>query len=103
MDLNYVDKVATSIRERVSDQLLPDEQDTDDLFRLYGLLALTKGTETTAEDVHDAWSVWMVQRGKGHESVRPFAELDAKTRKEDLPFVEAIHATCRDGQLNTLW
>jgi hypothetical protein len=97
MDLNYIDKIAGAIRERVPDELLPDQRGVDDLFRLYGLLALAKGTETTTEDVHDAWAVWMVQQGDDHQSVRPFAELDANTQDEDRPFVEAIHAACREG------
>lgn len=81
----------------MSEELLPDAYGVDDLFRLYALLALTKGIGTTAEDVHDAWAVWMVQRGEGHQSVRPFSELDATTRAEDRHFVEAIHAACGEG------
>lgn len=99
MALSYIDKIAGAIREQVPDEVLPksDQQGVDDLFRLYGLLALVKGTETNAEDVHDAWTVWMVQCGNDHHSLRPFAELDAETRDEDRPFVDAIHAVCRAG------
>jgi hypothetical protein len=94
--LSYIDKVAVAIRERVPHERLPEQQGLDDLFRLYSLLALAKGTRTTAEDVHDAWSVWILQRGEDHESVRPFEELDTATQDQDRAFVEAIHAVCRD-------
>jgi hypothetical protein len=97
MGLSYIDRVAVAVREQLPDELMSDEQGVEDLFRLYGLLALAKGTETTAEDVHDAWAVWTVQRGKDHHCVRPFQELGATTQDEDRPFVEAIHAACRAG------
>lgn len=97
MDPIYIDEVAGAIRRQVPVEQFPNAEGVDDLFRLYGLLALTKGTETTAEDVHDAWAVWMVQRGEAHRSVRPFAQLDGETQDEDRPFVEAIHAACREG------
>ena len=92
MDLNYIDETAAAIRRRVPTELLPDDDRVDDLFRLYAVLALTKGAETTAEDVHNAWSAWMTQLRKSHPSVRPFDELGPDTQKEDLPFVAAIRA-----------
>ena len=92
-----MDKIASAVRQRVPDEVLGDEGGADDLFRLYGLLALAKGIDTTAEDVHNAWVVWMVQRGEGHQSLRPFVELPAETQDKDRPFVAAIHAACREG------
>jgi hypothetical protein len=71
---------------------LPDEDDLDDLFLLYALLARTKGQAVTSEDVHDAWAVWTLSRGEDHEAIKPYSELDASTRREDQPFVEAIRA-----------
>ena len=97
MDLNYIDRIALAIRQRVPDEMVADDSGADDLFRLYGLLALAKGIHTTAEDVHNAWVVWMVQRGEDHQSLRPFAELRAEIQDRDRPFVAAIHATCREG------
>jgi hypothetical protein len=52
MDLNYIDRIALVIRQRLPDELVADDSGADDLFRLYGLLALAKGIHTTAEDVH---------------------------------------------------
>lgn len=54
------------------------------------LLVLVKGELVTASDVHDAWSTWMLGRGEDHAALRPYSELDEKTRKEDEPFLRAI-------------
>lgn len=63
---------------------------SDELFLMYAVLMRAKGVGTTASDVHDAWSAWMIGVDPGHDSIRPFAELDAKTRGEDGPFLVAI-------------
>ena len=97
MDPNYIDKIALAIRQRMPHEVAADDDAADDLFRLYGLLALVKGIHTTAEDVHNAWVVWMVQRGEDHQALRPFAELGAEIQDRDRPFVAAIHDTCREG------
>ncbi|WP_425547664.1 DUF7701 domain-containing protein [Brevibacterium daeguense] len=34
-------------------------ESTESLFLMYAVLMRTKGAETTASDVHDAWSAWM--------------------------------------------
>lgn len=87
--LNYIDRDAKLIRE-----CLPNgtdvPADSDQLFRLYALLMRSKGTETLATDVHDAWSAWMIDVDPEHESIRPFDELDAETKSEDSPFLVAI-------------
>jgi hypothetical protein len=88
--MTYLDDTAAQIKARVTPDLLPDEDGIDDLFRLYALLARVKGTCVTAEDVHDAWSVWMLHQHGEHSSIKPFEELDFSTRREDLPFLNAI-------------
>lgn len=98
-DRNYIDDLAAAIRSATPQALLPeDEQDLDALFRLYALIALVKGEAITERDVHDAWSVWMVSRGEGHESVVPFEDLKADVQREDRPFVDAIHEAVRGSQ-----
>jgi len=90
--VTYLDDTAALIRDRVDPKLLPDEDDLQDLFRLYALLAHVKGFQVTAEDVHDAWAVWELERGSDHESIKPYADLDAETRSEDEPYVAAIRS-----------
>jgi hypothetical protein len=90
--VSYLDGAAQAIKERIPAQLLPDNDTIDDLFRLYALLARVKGEAVTPEDVHDAWSLWMLRQDRDHGSIKPYAELDPSTRREDRPFVEAIRA-----------
>jgi hypothetical protein len=89
--MTYLDRLAAEIERRVPPELLPDE-DTSSLFRLYALLALAKGREVSAVDVHNAWAAWMQERDASHRSIKPFEELDAETQASDEPFVEAIRA-----------
>jgi hypothetical protein len=90
--VTYLEQMAAAIRARVPPGVLPDEDDVDGLFRIYALLARVKGEQVTAEDVHDAWAVWMLGREPEHSSIRPFCDLDPSTRREDRPFVDAIRA-----------
>jgi hypothetical protein len=87
---SYIDELARAIRAETSPDVLPDETDLDALFRLYALLARVKGEQVTVSDVHDAWSVWMLNRGENHESLLPFEALAPDTRAEDEPFAVAI-------------
>lgn len=89
--MTYLDDLAGEIERRVPADLLPDE-DTGSLFRLYALLALSKGTAVDAADVHNAWAAWMQERDPDHRSLRPFEQLDPETQASDEPFVEAIRA-----------
>lgn len=89
--MTYIQDVASAIRDLVPESLLPDG-DTNALFLLYAVLALSKGTAVEARDVHDAWSAWMTLQGEDdhHESIVPYDELDAGVRRQDQPFVDAI-------------
>lgn len=87
--MNYIDQIADAIRQEVSPSKLPDD-DTAALFRLYAVLALAKGMSVTLEDVHDAWSAWMIGNNPDHESIKPFKELTPQTQMEDQPYVDAI-------------
>jgi hypothetical protein len=73
----------------VPQEALP-EGDTDLLFLMYAVLALTVGENVRAEDVHDTWSAWMTHRHPSHESIRPFVQLSSETRRQDQTFVDAI-------------
>lgn len=67
-----------------------------DLIRLYTLLALVKGEDTTLEDVHDAWSLWRAQTRPDHPSIVPFAELPEHIQAYDEPYRDGIHAAASD-------
>lgn len=96
--MTYLDKLAVEIEQQIPRELLPDK-DTRLLFRLYALLALVKGTDITAADVHNAWGVWMGESDPGHHSIRPFEELDTGTQATDEPFAEAIRAVAQRSSL----
>lgn len=85
----HIRDLADQIRDEVPPSLVPDEP-TGSLFALYAVLALAKGTAVTAEDVHNAWTAWMLTRGEEHESMVPYKDLPESTRREDDPFVRAI-------------
>ncbi len=87
--MSYVAEIAAQLRREVPPDVLPDG-DTELLFLIYAVLALTVGERATSEHVHDAWAAWMTNKDPAHESIKPFAELDLETRHEDEPFVEAI-------------
>ncbi len=46
----------------------------------------------TAEDVRNAWAVWMLEQGPTHQAIKPFFALDAKTQASDEPYVQAIRS-----------
>ncbi|HUN77912.1 MAG TPA: hypothetical protein VMU32_03235 [Solirubrobacteraceae bacterium] len=92
--MTYLDALADEIRRAVAADALPDE-DTSSLFRVYAVLLLAKGEKVTREDVHNAWVAWMLDKGKTHESLVPFAELPPETQAEDSPFVVAIRTVTR--------
>ena len=68
----------------------------DDLYRLYAVLALTKGEAVTRRDVHDAWSAWTASFHPSHRSLKPFEELTPEVQELDQPYVDAIHAVARE-------
>jgi len=63
------------------------------LYRLYAVLSFAKGSETTAEDVHDAWSAWAVVDRPDHRSAVPFDQLTPEVQQMDDLYVNAIHQT----------
>lgn len=89
MAVTYIDRIADQIRSALPPKARPSEH-AGELYRLYALLALVKGQNTTLENVHDAWSTWMSAHDPEHESLRPFRQLDATTQNEDRPYLHAI-------------
>lgn len=61
------------------------------LYRTYAVLSFAKGTDTTAEDVHDAWSAWTAATRPEHRSLKPFADLSPEVQQMDDLYVYAIH------------
>lgn len=93
--MTYLDDLAATIREHAPAGATP-APGLDSLFRLYAVLALAKGEEVTAEDVHNAWAAWTLESGAHHREVRPYRELDDATQAEDSPYAEAIHLAVRE-------
>lgn len=89
--MNYLMKVADEIRREVPAQALPDGE-TGDLFVIYAVLMLTKGVSVDREDVHNAWTAWMLWRGESHESMVPMDQLPEDVRQEDDVYVKAIRS-----------
>jgi len=87
--VNYLAVDAARIRAGLPESASVSDG-ADELFLLYAVLMRAKGVDVTAENVHDAWSAWMLGIDPKHESLVPFEELDAATRAEDSPFLLAI-------------
>lgn len=85
---SYVTDVVKALRTEVPDC------DTD-LLRLYALLALTSGVNTTLEQVHDAWALWRAGTPQGHPSLVPFGELSPEVQELDRPYAVAIRRVAR--------
>lgn len=80
---NYVQEVLDELAERLADCDTP-------LLELYALLALTRGTGTTLENVHDAWAVWRNRTRPDHPALIPFIMLAPDVRELDRKYAEAI-------------
>jgi len=61
------------------------------LLDLYLLLSLTKGTDTTPGDVHDAWAIWRSRDNPQHRAIIPFGDLHPDTAALDDDYVAGIH------------
>jgi len=88
-DKSYTDEIASKIRLLIDPSKLPADG-LDELFDSYALLALSKGSDVTNEDVHDAWSIWASKFDSNNPSIKPYDELDTETKSEDTIFTDAI-------------
>lgn len=94
---DFLTVVAERIQAQVPSEVRPDDPHQLRLFRFYALLALAKGTETTREDVHNAWVAWMVEIDVTHTALVPFGELSEDQHRQDDPFLAAIKAVVAEG------
>jgi hypothetical protein len=86
---NYIEEIASRIRSKVDPSKLPKDG-MDQLFASYALLALSKGTAVSNEDVHDAWSAWATEYDPDSSSLKPFDELEPAVQDEDRVYRDAI-------------
>lgn len=92
--MNYIDALALMVYECGN----PDEPMDDaewHLYRTYAVLVLAKGEETTAEDVHDAWSAWALEHRSFSKNIIPFDQLTPDVQAMDDEYVAAIHSVRR--------
>lgn len=92
--MSYIDRIAQNIFAKAHGGGVPSEGPTGDapLYRMFAVLALSRGTDTTLVDVHNAWAAWMAGIHPDHRSLIPFYELEPKVRELDIPYRDAIHA-----------
>jgi hypothetical protein len=86
--MNYIDQLATEIRRLAEPVPTPFDGDSL-LYRVYAVLCLAKGEAVTAEDVHNAWAVWALEKDSQHLSLIPFDALPAVVQQLDEPYVAA--------------
>lgn len=79
----YVQTVIDALEEE-----LPNQSET--IIGLYALLAMSKGTGTTMEDVHDAWAVWRAYTRPDHPDLIPFDQLTDEVKAYDEKYLIAI-------------
>ena len=95
--MTYIDRIACAIWVHCSDPGDPLNMPGNDapLYRIYAVLALAKGQQTTLDDVHDAWSAWCVSDRPYHLAIIPFNELTNDQKEQDRRYMDAIHAVSR--------
>ncbi len=91
---SYIADIAAEIRAAVPPESLPAD-DTDELFLIYAVLALAKGVDVQARDIHNAWAAWMSTKDPQHESIVPYDELPPDVRREDDPYLAAVRSVAR--------
>jgi hypothetical protein len=86
--MSYIEQVRQDLAKRIDVE--------PELLDLYTLLVFTRGTQTTWEDVHDAWSVWTNTINPDHQSLAPFDTLSKRVQEMDKEYADAIKATAKE-------
>lgn len=94
----YIDKIVSKVAAECHIK-------NKELARYYALLILTKQTNITLKDVHDAWAMSMNFRpvtsycyGHDHKSIIPFHELSKETQEKDATFVKKLNRIAKELQ-----
>jgi hypothetical protein len=98
--VNYLDRLAAEIQRTADPDSRPPDEDLP-LYRLYAVLALAKGQDVTAEDVHNAWAAWASDHQPDSPSLLPYKELSLGAQRKDQPFVDAIHRVAERLRIDT--
>lgn len=93
--MNYIDEIAERIY-LVNDPTGEISAEDMELHRIYAVLALTRGENTSRQDVHNAWSAWAASWQPAHGSLVPFWRLKLETQMSDQPYVDAIRTVARE-------
>lgn len=90
----YIDEVAAMIYRKVN----PEREYFDDrsLYRIYAVLCLGTGEQTTMSDVHNAWVAWKVIDNPGNPYNRPFSQLSPIAQEYDREFMQAIREVAQE-------
>ena len=99
----YIDKVYKMVQKETGLK-------SKETIKMYTLLALVKGENTTLSDIHDGWSMVMNYKesnppycyGHEHKSIVPFDQLSKETQDRDIKYMEAIHKVARELKEETL-
>jgi hypothetical protein len=95
----YLDQIASKIREHIPEECMP-KGNVEELLRFYAVLVRSKGASVTYSDVHDAWSVWMVQRDRDHAALVAYEDLPPDVQEEDRIFTKAVRRAAEElGQI----
>ena len=88
---NYIEEIAFDVF-RASGKTGDMPESELALWVNYAVLVLTKGTDTTSADVHEAWSAWATVHHNGeHRSLIPFNQLTPEIQAYDDLYRDAIH------------
>jgi len=94
MSDTYITRARAALLAALGDTELDWEREQT-LLDLYTLLVLVKGTECSAEDVHDAWAVAHQRVRPDHWSLVPFDQLKKSTAAFDILSRDAIRSAAR--------